>query len=261
MSVDVAIIGGTGIYDPRLLENIRVESVNTPFGSLAVKVGTYQDKEVAFLARHGEDHSVPPHLVNYRANIWGLKMLGVKDILATAAVGSLNTQMEPKKFVFVDQFLDFTKCRPHTLVKKGVVHLDMSEPYCPELRKILVDAAQKMGLQHHSAGTYVCTEGPRFETPAEIRMYKKFGGDVAGMTGVPEVVMAREAGMCYASIAMVTNFAAGISQQQLTHREVIEVVNQNVDKMRILIFNVITRLNPERKCKCRKMLFPPSAVG
>jgi 5'-methylthioadenosine phosphorylase len=261
VSVDVAIIGGTGIYDPCLLENIRVESVDTPFGPVEVKVGVYQEKEVAFLARHGEKHSVPPHLVNYRANIWGLKMLGVKDILATAAVGSLNKQMEPMDFVLLDQFLDFTKSRPQTLVEKGVVHLDMSEPYCAELRKMLVDSAQKMGLRYHSAGTYVCTEGPRFETPAEIRMYKKFDGDVVGMTGVPEVVMAREAGMCYASIAMVTNFAAGISLQKLTHREVTEAVNQNVDKMRGLIFDVITRLDPERKCQCRKMLFSPSEVG
>ncbi len=260
MGVRIAIIGGTGIYDPALLTEVRNEGVSTPFGSIAVKVGKYQGKEVAFLARHGEEHAIPPHLVNYRANIWGLKRLGVKNILATAAVGSLNAGMKPKQFVFVDQFLDFTRSRPQTFVEKGVVHLDMTEPYCPELRKLLAETAREIGLEHHFGGTYVCSEGPRFETPAEIRMFRHFGGDVVGMTSVPEVVLAREAGICYATIAMVTNFAAGISVRRLSHQEVVDVMSENLDNIRRLILNAIAHLDPERTCLCQEMLFDPSVV-
>lgn len=260
MGVQIAIIGGTGIYDPSLLEEVQSERISTPFGSITVKVGKYQGKKVAFLARHGEEHAIPPHLVNYRANIWGLKRLGVKNILATAAVGSLNAGMKPKQFVFVDQFLDFTRSRPQTFVEKGVVHLDMTEPYCPELRKLLAETARETGLDHHFGGTYVCSEGPRFETPAEIRMFRHFGGDVVGMTSVPEVVLAREAGICYATIAMVTNFAAGISVRRLSHQEVVDMMSENLDNIRRLILNAIARLDPERTCLCQEMLFDPSVV-
>lgn len=260
MSVRIAIIGGTGIYNPHLLEDIRSERVDTPFGEVALKIGRYKGKEVAFLARHGEGHAIPPHLVNYRANIWGLKRLGVKSILATAAVGSLNAGMKPRQFVFVDQFLDFTRSRPQTFVEKGVVHLDMTEPYCPELRKLLAETAGRLGLDFHSGGTYVCSEGPRFETPAEIRMFRHSGGDVVGMTSVPEVVLAREAGICYATIAMVTNFAAGISVRRLSHQEVVDVMNENLDNIRRLILNTVALLDPERNCQCQEMLFDPAII-
>jgi 5'-methylthioadenosine phosphorylase len=260
LNVRIAIIGGTGIYNPELFEDIKDERIGTPFGEVAVKVGKYGGKEIAFLARHGEGHVIPPHLVNYRANIWGLKLLGVKSILATAAVGSLNAGMKPGQFVFVDQFLDFTKSRPQTFVEKGVVHLDMTDPYCPELRKLFAETAEKLGLEHHTGGTYVCSEGPRFETPAEIRMYRHSGGDVVGMTSVPEVVLAREAGICYATIAMVTNFAAGISVRRLSHQEVVEAMNENLDNIRRLILTAVSRLDPERNCRCQEMLFDPGII-
>lgn len=260
MSVRVAIIGGTGVYDPNILSDIREERLRTPFGEVKVKVGTYRGKEVAFMARHGEDHSVPPHLVNYRANIWGLRQLGVKSILATAAVGSLNPEMKPKQFVFIDQFLDFTKTRHQTFIEKGVVHLDMTDPYCPELRGLLTRATRELGLEYHTKGTYVCTEGPRFETPAEIRMFRQLGGDLVGMTSVPEVVLAREAGMCYATIAMVTNFAAGISPTRLSHQEVVDVMAENVDNLRRLTMRAIELLDLERTCLCQELLLDPSAV-
>ncbi|OAT81283.1 S-methyl-5'-thioadenosine phosphorylase [Desulfotomaculum copahuensis] len=260
MPVRIALIGGTGVYDPNILSDIREEKIATPFGTAKVKTGVYRGREVAFMARHGEDHSVPPHLVNYRANIWGLRKLGVKNIFATAAVGSLNPQMGPREFVFADQFLDFTRSRPQTFVEKGVVHLDMTDPYCPELRRLLSRAAAELDLKHHVAGTYVCTEGPRFETPAEIRMFRQLGGDLVGMTSVPEVVLAREAGMCYAAIAMVTNFAAGISPTRLSHQEVVDVMAANVDNLRRLAMRTIEMLDPERGCLCQEMLFDPSAV-
>jgi 5'-methylthioadenosine phosphorylase len=260
MTVRIAIIGGTGVYDPSILDDVRQKRLETPFGPVWVKIGNYREREVAFVARHGEDHSVPPHLVNYRANIWGLKQLGVKSILATAAVGSLNPKMKPCQLVFVDQFLDFTKSRPQTFIEKGVVHLDMTDPYCPELRATLARAARELGLEHHTAGTYVCTEGPRFETPAEIRMFRQLGGDIVGMTSVPEVVLAREAGICYATIAMVTNFAAGISPNRLSHQEVVEVMAENTANLRRLVMRAIELLQPDRTCLCHETPLVPSAV-
>ncbi len=260
MSINIAIIGGTGVYDPNILTDITEEKVDTPYGSIKVKVGSYQGKRVAFMPRHGEDHSVAPHLINYQANIWGLRLLGVKNIFATAAVGSLNTDMKPKDFVFIDQFLDFTKTRPQTFVEQEVIHLDMTDPYCSRLRHVLCDAAEKLGLPYHQTGTYVCMEGPRFETPAEIRMLRQLGGDVVGMTSVPEVVLAREAEMCYATIVMVTNFAAGISSDSLSHQEVVGVMNENVHNFRDLVMEAINAVDEQADCSCQHLPESPSAV-
>jgi len=260
MSIRIAIIGGTGVYDPNILTDITEEKVDTPYGSIRVKVGSYQGKRVAFMPRHGEDHSVAPHLINYRANIYGLRMLGVKNIFATAAVGSLNLEMKPKDFVFIDQFLDLTKSRAQTFVEQGVIHLDMTDPYCPRLRQVLCDAAEKLGLPYHKTGTYVCMEGPRFETPAEIRMLRQLGGDVVGMTSVPEVVLAREAEICYATIVMVTNFAAGISSDPLSHQEVVGVMNENVQNFRGLVMEAIARVDEQADCGCQHLPESPSAV-
>ncbi|MCG8401983.1 MAG: S-methyl-5'-thioadenosine phosphorylase [Firmicutes bacterium] len=260
MTAKIAIIGGTGVYDPNILSDISEEKIDTPFGGVRVKTGRYKGKKVAFMARHGEDHSVPPHLVNYRANIYGLRMLGVKNILATAAVGSLNMGMGPGHFVFMDQFLDFTKSRHQTFVENGVVHLDMTEPYCPRLRGVLRDAADKQGLRHHTAGTYVCAEGPRFETPAEIRMFRQLGGDLVGMTSVPEVVLAREAEICYATIAMVTNFGAGISRTRLYHQEVVDIMAENAQNLRGLVMETIEGLDLDAPCQCQEPAQDPGAV-
>lgn len=260
MSVRIAIIGGTGVYDPNILKDIRELELTTPYGNCRVKIGNYQGIEVAFMARHGSDHSVPPHLVNYRANIWGLKELGVKSIFATAAVGSLNLEMKPKDFVFLDQFLDFTRTRHQTFVEQGVVHLDMTDPYCPQLRQTLAGSAVKLGLPGHVKGTYVCVEGPRFETPAEIRMFKMLGGELVGMTSVPEVVLAREAQMCYATIAMVTNYAAGISPTPLSHQEVVDIMAENADNLRLLVMDALASLEPGRDCLCHRAPEDPSAT-
>ncbi|WP_031515326.1 S-methyl-5'-thioadenosine phosphorylase [Desulfofalx alkaliphila] len=260
MSVSMAIIGGTGVYDPNILSNIRDVTVDTPYGQVTVKVGEYQGREVAFMNRHGAGHSVPPHLINYRANIAGLKILGVKSILATAAVGSLNTAMKPGDFVFVDQFLDFTKSRVQTFFEggeQGVIHADVTEPYCAEMRKIMAQVAEKNGLSYHQGGVYVTTEGPRFETPAEIKMYRQLGGDLVGMTSVPEVVLAREAEMCYATVCMVTNFAAGISPTNLTHQEVLDVMAENAANLRQLAMGTMALLAPDRQCTCHTALGGP----
>jgi 5'-methylthioadenosine phosphorylase len=264
MTVRIAVIGGTGVYDPEMLQDVREEWVSTPYGDVGLQVGRFQGREVVFMARHGRQHSVPPHLVNYRANIMALKGLGVRSILATAAVGSLNLDMKPGDLVFCDQFLDFTKGRVQTFFEggpNGVVHVDMTEPYCPELRALLARAASNLKLPVHASGTYVTTEGPRFETPAEIRMLRQLGGDLVGMTGVPEVVLAREAEICYATIAMVTNFAAGISPHRLTHEEVIEAMQVNAAKIRSLIAETVALIDPERDCLCHRAVGGPVRVG
>src|SRR5690606_29911334 len=154
--MEYAIIGGTGVYDPKLLENVGTREVETPYGTITVQVGTYRGVEIAFLPRHGKGHSIPPHRINYRANIWGLKMLGVEVILATAAVGSINPEMKPGNFVIVDQFLDFTKGRTSTFFddgSQGVVHVDVTEPYCAACREVLEETVRELGLGLHDRGT------------------------------------------------------------------------------------------------------------
>lgn len=251
---DIAIIGGTGVYDPSILTDVHDDKVMTPFGEVIFKVGTYNGKAVAFIPRHGSHHSIPPHKINYRANIWAIKKIGVKKIFATTAVGSLNPDMKPGDFVLIDQFLDFTKSRISTFFEgEGgkVVHLDVSEPYCPHLRQVLKKSAEKLGIRAHMGGTYVCTEGPRFETPAEIKMYAKLGGDVVGMTNVPEVTLAHEAEMCYSTVSMVTNQAAGISKTPLTHAEVVATMEKNGANIKNLIMKAIDLLDSvEETCSC-----------
>lgn len=256
--IDIAIIGGTGVYDPSILQNVYDTKVTTPYGVVTYKVGEYADKKVAFIPRHGSKHSIPPHLINYRANIWAIKKIGVTNIIATTAVGSLNLDMKPGDFVLVDQFLDFTKNRVSTFYEggeRGVVHLDVTEPYCPQLRKIIKHAADELNLSIHEKGIYVCTEGPRFETPAEIKMFAKLGGDLVGMTNVPEVVLAHEAELCYSTVSMVTNYAAGISSQSLTHSEVLETMAANGDNIKKLIMKSIEKIDLVTKsCKCDSTL-------
>lgn len=255
--ISIAIIGGTGVYDPNILTNIETMSVPTPYGEVSFKVGSFEGKRVAFLPRHGSGHSIPPHLINYRANIWALKKIGVNNILATTAVGSLNLSMKPGDFVLVDQFLDFTKTRHNTFYDgdhRGVVHIDMTTPYCPKVRQKVCTSANNTGISIHKTGTYVCTEGPRFESPAEIKMFAQVGGDLVGMTNVPEVVLAREAEICYVTISMVTNFAAGISPQPLTHSEVVETMDYNKENIKRLIMATISLLEPNEDCPCKSAL-------
>ncbi|QGG48126.1 S-methyl-5'-thioadenosine phosphorylase [Heliorestis convoluta] len=257
MTVKIAIIGGTGVYDPAILKDLRTVEVDTKYGKVAIKVGSYGDKEVAFLARHGEGHTVPPHLINYRANIMALKRLGVRHIIATAAVGSLDLKMEAGHLVVVEDFLDFTKARATTFFdggEAGVVHTDFTYPYCPRLRQILVQAGEKENLTIHDKAVYVCTEGPRFETPTEIKMYQSFGGHLVGMTSVPEVLLAREAEICYATVAMVTNYGAGISPQPLTHMEVLEAMDANKENIKKLAMKTIELLEVDEDCDCQHAL-------
>lgn len=242
----IGIIGGTGVYDPSIFENIQEGSLATPYGDIDYVSGTYDGKTVIFVARHGRDHSIPPHKINYRANIWGLKKLGVRFIISTTAVGSLYEAFAPGHFVLTDQFLDFTKQRVNTFYEGGdrpVAHVDVTNPYCPELRHIVEDAARSLSLPVHNGGTYVCTEGPRFESPAEIRMYQMLGGQTVGMTNVPEVTLANEAEIAYMTISMITNYAAGISEQALTHSEVVEMMSDMAEQLKALLLTAIRNIN------------------
>lgn len=249
----IAIIGGTGVYDPQIISDAKEITIKTAFGVVAAIVGHYEHREVYFINRHGVGHSVPPHLVNYQALISAIKEVGIDKVIATAAVGSLNPEMKPGDFVIMDQFLDFTKNRNQTFFtggEKGVSHVDMTDPYCVEVRKTLTEATRKRDIAVHNKGTYVCAEGPRFETPAEIRMYKLLGGDLVGMTSVPEVCLAKEAGLCYATVAAVTNFAAGISETPLTHQEVLDAMEENALNLRALLMQTILDITDERQCGC-----------
>lgn len=253
MEINLAIIGGTGYYHPRFLENAREKTVQTKYGKAVVTIGNYGDKTVAFMPRHGNRHQLPPHKINYRANIAALKELGVQRVLSTTAVGSLRENIPPGTLVIIDQFIDMTKNREHTFYDEEggpVYHSDFTEPYCPQLRNYLNNLLSGKGISFVNGGTYICTEGPRYESPAEISAFSKWGADMVGMTNVPEVTLAREAGLCYATLSLVTNLAAGISPHPLTHKEVVDVVKEKIGLIRELFLELSAVLPLERGCNC-----------
>jgi len=250
--MNFGVIGGTGFYT--LAEGSEEVEIETAYGPVKVNRAKIGGHDVAFIARHGAGHAVPPHRVNYRANIMALKAAGVGDILASASVGTMSDTMPPGSLVMITQFLDFTKSRAGTFFDGDsgeVVHTDMTDPYCPHLRQELAQAAAALGEQVVSRGTYVCVEGPRFETPAEIEMFRRMGGDLVGMTNVPEVVLAREAGICYAAVAAVTNWAAGIAPEPLKHQEVSGFMEGQTPRLRALFAHVIAN-HRETECRCRQ---------
>jgi len=249
----IGVIGGTGLYE--LVEGGRSSEVVTRYGPVAVRAGTVSGREVVFLARHGEQHSVPPHRVNYRANIAALRQLGCGSVIATNAVGSLDRDLPPGAFALPGDFLDFTRRRETTFFEgeDGTVHhVDVSHPYCARLGEVVVAAGKDCGHRVQTGAIYACTEGPRFETPAEIRMMGVAGATVVGMTGVPETPLAREAGLCYASICIVTNFAAGISPTSLTRSEVDELMERCAASLKRLIAAAIARETDDPNCACRQ---------
>lgn len=250
----IGLIAGSGIEDLFDGQQPRALTVQTHFGLAEVYLFTTEGREVVLLPRHGKRHSVPPHQINYRANIRALADLECACVIATNAVGSLNLNMEPGDFVIVDQFLDFTRARALTFFdgEDGVVrHVDMTEPYCPRLRELLRQTGEdELGGVLHVGGTYVCAEGPRFETPAEIRMFAQLGADVVGMTGVPEVVLAREAGLCYATVCVVSNWAAGISDAPITHEEVVAIMEARRPALLALLRRTLAAIADDPDCAC-----------
>jgi len=225
MSRPVGLIVGTGVDSVQLLSGASLSSIKTPFGEVGYVRGSMGDADVCILKRHGEGHVVPPHLINYRANIMALYMLGIEKVVTTSAVGSLKKSIAPGSYALMDGFLDFTKMRVQTFFEVGkVVHTDMTHPYSAAVTDVLATEMSALGLSLHTGEVYVAAEGPRFESPQEVCMYAAMGGSVVGMTGLPEVTLAREAGLEYQTIAIITNYAAGISASLLTHKEVLEAM-------------------------------------
>ena len=226
----LGILAGTGFYDLDALQDTSEQTVTTPYGDALVTRGTWHGIPVVFLARHGAGHAIPPHLVNYRANIRALVDLGVRDVVAVNVTGSIDPDLRPGDLLCLDDFLDLTRQRPLTFFDgsgpEGVVHTDVLEPYHPALRREILDAGAATGRSVRDGGVYACFEGPRFETRAEIRLARLAGADVAGMTGVPEVTLAAEAGLRYAAISLVVNPASGVgdSAEPITMDEIAEVL-------------------------------------
>jgi len=251
--VDVAIIGGSGLE--ALLKNMEQIRVGTPYGLPSfLSIGEIDGKRVAFLPRHGLHHSVPPHKVNYRANIYALFEMGVKRIVATNAVGAINVDFKPGDLVVPHDLVDFTKLRRLSFYDDTpVTHVDFSEPFCPQVRALLIKTMKEHGAQVWDRAVLVCTEGPRFETPAEIEMFRRLGCDVVGMTVAPEAALARELEMCYAALCFVSNMAAGI-QQRLTAREVAEVAKEKTPVIEQILRETIEHLPKSRECPCAHAL-------
>jgi 5'-methylthioadenosine phosphorylase len=256
MRAEIGIIGGTGLYDPKLLKNVKEVKVKTLFGSPsdAVTVGEMEGRRLAFLPRHGKKHTIRPTDVNSRANIAALKQLGVEFILASSTVGSLKEEYKPGDIVFVDQFIDRTTRREQSFFTEGkVCHISVAEPMCPELRQNLIAVAKKNKINYHDTGTYVCIEGPRFSTKAESKLYRSWGADVVGMTLVPECVLAREAEVCYASIAMVTDYDVW-KDHPVCVDDIVKTMRANIENVKHIIVEAVARLPKERDCECGSAL-------
>jgi len=249
----IAIIGGSGLES--LLKLSKTIQVETEFGTpTSVSVGLAGKEEVAFLPRHGTKHDLPPHRVNYRANLHSLKQLGVERVIATNAVGSINEAYAPGDLVIPSDIIDFTKSRASTYFDSApVTHVDLTEPYCRQLSGLLTDACRTMKIAVRSEAVLAATEGPRYETPAEIRMLRKLGADIVGMTGAPEVFLARELAICYSTVCFVSNNAAGMGQR-LSAVEVMNVGNQVTPSILELIRHAVERIPVERTCKCREAI-------
>ncbi|HEC25895.1 MAG TPA: S-methyl-5'-thioinosine phosphorylase [Gammaproteobacteria bacterium] len=236
----LAIIGGSGLTSLAHLEITKREVSRTPYGELSGPLiyGNLNGQEVVFLARHGYAHTIPPHLVNYRANLWALKEAGISHIIAVAAVGGIPEKFVPTSIVFPDQIIDYTYSRAHTIFDEDhltVTHIDFTEPYCEELRTVLIDAATRADIAVIPEATYAATQGPRFETAAEIDRLERDGAHVVGMTGMPETVLARELGLCYATIAVVANAAAGRGAAKLDITTIEETLEQGMCRVRGLL--------------------------
>ena len=251
---DLAVIGGSGLY--ALLGDAEEHRVDTPYGqpSDPITVATVNERRIAFLPRHGRDHRYPPHKIPYRANIWALHQLGVRQIVAPCAVGGLRPELGAGTFVIPDQLIDRTSGRAQTYYDDRAVHVNFADPYCPRGRDAARKAAAERGIEVHD-GTMVVVEGPRFSTRAESRWYTSMGGAVVNMTGHPEAVLARELAVCYTAIALVTDLDAGVEGDHgVTQEEVFRVFGENIERLRGLLFDVLAALPAERDCPCSRAL-------
>jgi 5'-methylthioadenosine phosphorylase len=254
VTADIAIIGGTGMYDATILTNVIEAKMSTPFGQPSdhITIGELEGTKVAFLPRHGRNHTISPHAINYRANIWALKEIGVSRIISPSAVGSLDRSFFPGKIIVPDQFVDFTKKREQTFYQGGrVCHVSVADPFCPELRHITAKLARKHSFPYHDRATYLCIEGPRFSTKAESKYYREvIGAQIIGMTLVPECVLAREAEICYVSLATITDFDVW-AEHTVSSQVILTQLQENLGKIKTLIKELITEIPKSRgRCSC-----------
>ena len=256
----LGIIGGSGLYQKEGLTNVREESVDTPFGSPSDKLvfGEINGKKLVFLPRHGKGHRILPSEINYAANIYALKVSGVKKVISVSAVGSLKKEIKPGDMVIVDQFFDFTKNRKSTFFGGGIVaHVSMAEPVCPYLRKILIESCKNLNIACHEGGTYICIEGPQFSTKAESFFYKNNGFDVIGMTNATEAKFAKEAELCYATIAMATDYDCWHEEEDnVTADMIIKILLENAEKAKKIIKESASKIDFTKSglCSCDSSL-------
>lgn len=258
MAEILGVIGGSGLYDMDGLKNVRTVSVRTPFGDPSddLVVGDLDGRTLAFLPRHGRGHRVLPSQINYRANIYAMKKVGVKWVLSISAVGSMKETIRPGDIVVADQFVDHTKFRPSTFFGDGLVgHIPFADPVCPNLAAIAYGAARKVVKRTHRRGTYLCMEGPAFSTRAESRLYRKWGVDVIGMTNMPEAKLAREAELCYASLALATDYDCWHKgQEDVSIEAILALIQKNVENSRRILREVARRLPGKGACGCGESL-------
>ncbi len=255
LPIEIGMFGGSGNYDSRVIENPIEVKIFTPYGAPSDNfiLGTVKGRSFAFLARHGRSHTIPPHAINYRANIWAMKALGVRRLMSPAAAGSLQPdKIKLGEFVVADQLFDRTfGVRKDTFFEGGTIaHLTFAEPFCPELRRVAVETAAKMNYKVHEKGTYVCINGPRFSTRSESMFYHNQGWDVIGMTAYPEAALAREAGICFVNISMPTDYDVH-GEEVVTHELVLRTMAENVDRVRKLTFEMISHIPKEAGCECQ----------
>lgn len=253
----IGIIAGSGFYR---MEGIKIKEEffpDTPWGkpSSPIVIGELEGKEVAFLSRHGEGHTIMPTDIPYRANIFAFKLLGVKKLISISAVGSLRENIKPGDFVIPDQIIDFTKNRVSTFFERGLVaHVSMAEPFCPNLRGVLKESTIKVKGDVHDGGTYVCIEGPQFSSRAESHLFRNWGADIIGMTNMPECKLAREAEMCYATLALVTDYDCWREEcEKVTVEMILEIMSKNVNTAKDVLKEVVKAVKDD-DCECQSSL-------
>jgi 5'-methylthioadenosine phosphorylase len=260
-SAEIGVFGGSGFYS--FLDDVSETVLDTPYGppSAPVTVGEVAGRRVAFLPRHGRHHELVPHRINYRANLWAMRMLGVTRVLGPCAAGSLQPHVAPGDFVVCDQLVDRTWGRPDTYYEGPQPHhVSFADPYCPEVSGVVTATAEAAGIRVHPGGTVVVVQGPRFSTRAESRWFRSQGWEVINMTQYPEAYLARELGLCYAAIALITDYDTGVEGEAgvvpVTQAEVFEFFQNNVERVRALLFDVIAALPAKRECHCAEALGP-----
>jgi len=258
-SVRIGLVGGSGFE--QLIGQGETRRIDTPYGpSPDITITQIDGVHVAFLPRHGTRHEFPPHKVNYRANIWSLKQLGVERIVATNAVGAMRESYRPGNLVIPVDLVDFTRLRNQTFYdSEPVVHVDVTDVYCPEIRKTLIEASRRSSRKTWNESVLACTDGPRYETPAEIMMMRNAGCDVIGMTSAPEAFLARELEICYGAVCVVTNMAAGL-QRSLTASEVMQLAEKVLPEVESLVKDTIAKIPVARTCRCGKALSQATAT-